>query len=178
MSRVIGTVLVMTVAMGSASGIAAADTPRLTSTPAEVAQSIAPAFSFNKIAIGQTAQAAYANDDERNYQIILRYVNTATAIPTFDRNGAINAGADPAWVDEFDAAFKDIAPRVAEMKKADPAKYAGGVGGYSWSCIVAIADMAGATVAAVAAIFASGGGLAVALAFYGLSGAGLSLSCY
>ena len=46
------------------------------------------------------------------------------------------------------------------------------------NCAVAIAGLAGATVAATAAIFASGGTLALALATYGLSGASVLGSCY
>ncbi len=48
---------------------------------------------------------------------------------------------------------------------------------WSWGCVLSIAGLAGATVAAVLAALASGG-LAFALAMYGISGLSVADSCY
>ncbi|GAB2657233.1 hypothetical protein GCM10027271_14750 [Saccharopolyspora gloriosae] len=103
-------------------------------------------------------------------------------VPQFDRAAAEQAGLQPEFADEFERSFYQSAD---ELKKSSDPSYkqqSPSVRGSllpDWAnCAIAIAGLAGATVGAVAAIFASGGTLAFALATYGLSGASVLGSCY
>lgn len=113
-------------------------------------------------------------------QIAQRFADPA--VPEFDRAGAEQAGLDSQFAREFERSFHNS---VEELKNSsDPSHkqqdlVARGSLLPAWAnCAIAIASLAGATVGAVAAIFASGGTLAFALATYGLSGAGVLGSCY
>lgn len=103
--------------------------------------------------------------------------------PHFDRDKAERAGLDTQFAQDFEEFFYKRAEELRNSlepsyKQQGDTTTSGSLLPAWANCAIAIAGLAGATVGAVAAIFASGGTLAFALATYGLSGASVLGSCY
>lgn len=123
--------------------------------------------------------AGESNDAEEQIEIAVRFVDSSG--PRFDREGAEKAGLDPEFARDFEENFYKRAQELQDPSTPSSHKQEENAVQLfpAWfNCAVAIASLAGATVSAVAAIFASGGTLAFALAAYGLSGVGVLGSCY
>ncbi len=103
-------------------------------------------------------------------------------VPQFDRAEAEQAGLDAEFAGNFEESFYQRAEELKTTTEPSYKQQAPAVRSSlfpEWAnCAVAITDLAGATVAATAAIFAFGGTLALALATNGLSGASVLGSCY
>lgn len=122
-----------------------------------------------------------ANEHElERIQIAQRFADPT--VPQFDRVEAEQAGLDPEFARSFEESFYQRAEELKTTTEPSYKQQAPAVRGSlfpEWAnCAIAIAGLAGASVAATAAIFASGGTLALALATYGLSGASVLGSCY
>lgn len=132
--------------------------------------------------LASPAMVSASQDDRENVEIALRFVDSSGMVPTFDREGAVSAGLDTTFANEFEAQFNATAAQLATSASSSDssqrAQESASIFPPWFNCAVAIAGLAGATVAAVAAIFASGGALAFALATYGLSGVSVLGSCY
>lgn len=104
-------------------------------------------------------------------------------VPQFDRAATEQAGLDPEFARNFAESFYQRAEELKtttepSYKQQAPAARRSSSLLPEWAnCAITIAGPAGATVGATAAIFASGGTVALARATYGLSGASAPGSC-
>jgi len=125
----------------------------------------------------QPVPASGVSAGQSQAELAIEYTANVRGEQHFDREAAIEAGLDPHFADEYEEALDFVAnadrkPGSLVNSTASPVvtPY------WTWQqtdCIINIALYAGASVAVVAAAFATGG--AAALAWFGLAGASYSV---